>query len=163
MSEIDETYSAFRTKVFDLRFDRVVLDEKPGDEALALMLEFATSTAVMTLVAVADGMANLSFSTDGDVLEARTSERARRAALEFIDAGKRSHELFERTESFSLPESGNICFYIVQRSGVSVAGSSIESLGTRKRLLYLFELGYELIAAIRECNNEHSEYQTGDV
>ena len=124
-----------------------------GKEPRCVLMDWTIDDGnTATLVAFEDGATSLYYGTGGGIIGAGEHESVRTVAAAFRAAAARAAAHFHPSETFPLPPTHAVTFYLVSDSITLTAGPlSVEEQGNwNPDLSALGDLGQELIAAIRQ-------------
>jgi hypothetical protein len=102
----------------------------------AVVMDWAVSSAIATIVAISDGTASMYYSTGGGTIGGAYARPAIREAAQYAVsiAGKFLPSML-LTDDFPLPEKGGVIFYIVTNKGVFMAKASVDLLSANRHPL----------------------------
>lgn len=146
--EQNEEYRRLRSAIFALRPEQ--LTPKPQGPH-AVLMEMGYPGAAVTLVAVADGTANLHLSSGGGVIGFGQRAGVASRAKFFLDAAADAADRMRPATDHPLPAQGRVRFYLLSADGVRTAEAAADDLANhRHELSRLFYTAHEVITAIRE-------------
>jgi len=143
-------YSALRSQILNWKCPQVGSStaDTPGNPC-AVVMDWAVTSGVATVVAVSDGSASIYYSSGGGSIGGGYARPViRDAALHAVSIGSKLLDNMQLTDNFPLPESGGVIFYIVTERGVFTAKASVELLSTNRHPLS--ELGNSMQTIITE-------------
>lgn len=143
-------YSALRSQILNWKCPQAgsFTPDKPANPC-AVVMDLAVTSGVATVVAVSDGSASIYYSSGGGSIGGGYARPAiRDAALHAVSISSKFLDAMQPTDTFSLPESGGVIFYIVTARGVFMAKPSVEVLRTNRHPLS--ELGNAMQTIITE-------------
>src|SRR3989440_7403371 len=112
------------------------------DKPCAVVMDWAVTSGVATVVAVSDGSASIYYSGGGGSIGGGYARPAiRDAGLHAVSIASKFLDGMQLTDNFPLPESGGVIFYIVTERGVFMAKASVVLLSTEGNRHPLSELG----------------------
>ncbi len=152
-------YSALRAQVLNLKCPQASSStpDTPGNP-YAVVMDWAVTSGVATVVAVSDGSASIYYSSGGGSIGGGYARPAiREAALHAVSIASKFLDDMQLTGNFPLPESGGVIFYIVTERGVFMAKASVELLSTNRHPLS--ELGNDMQTIITQYRMLESTVQ----
>jgi len=144
------TYSALRAKILNWKCPQASSStpNTPGNPC-AVVMDWAVTPGVVTVVAVSDGSASIYYSSGGGSIGGGYARPAiRDAALHAVSIASKFLDSMQFIDNFPLPESGGVIFYIVTERGVFMAKASVRLLSTNR--VPLSELGNSMQTIITE-------------
>lgn len=154
-----EVYSGLRNQVFSLKPNEIGVS--PSSEmpvVWGVIMEFRSSTAIVTLVSLADRTTSLYFSNGGGVIGAGEHEPVAQATATFISLAHKYHGQMQPTTSFPAPTPGNVRFYLLTFSGVLTFEANEQELGNqRHELSPLFHMAHGVIANVRMSTEKQTQ------
>lgn len=103
-----------------------------------------------TLVSIVDGNASIYLSSGGGIIGGYGHENCRRAAIDFVNIGQIYFTKMVPVESFPLPKTDNVRFYILTNKGKYSIEEEIEKIeNDRSEWAQLFYEGNKVITAKR--------------
>jgi hypothetical protein len=145
-----DVYEGLRQNIL-VKEPRMVGASSSAEEPLwGILMETGYSTAVATLVAMADGTVSLYFSNGGGIIGLGQHEAARKAGQDLLAAATAYLGHAQKTTSFPLPDEGHARFYFLASSATYVADALEDSLGNNQHPLSpLFYKAQEVITQAR--------------
>jgi hypothetical protein len=141
-------YSALRAQILNWKCPQADPSDTPSNPC-AVVMDWAVTSGVATVVAVSDGSASIYYSSGGGSIGGGYTRPAiRDAALHVVSIASKFLDAMQPTDNFPLPESGGVIFYIVTHGGVLMAKASVELLSTNRHPLS--ELGNSMQSIITE-------------
>jgi hypothetical protein len=142
------SYSALRAQILNWKCPQASSSETPSNPC-AVLMDWAVTAGVATVVAVSDGSASVYYSSGGGSIGGGYARQTiRDAALHAVSIASKFVDAMQPTDNFPLPESGGVIFYIVTDRGVLMAKASVELLSTNRHPLS--ELGNSMQSIITE-------------
>lgn len=146
-AERTNNYSALRSQILNWKCAQASLSTP--DTPCAVVMDWAVTSGVATVVAVSDGSASIYYSRGGGSIGGKHARPAiRDAALHAVSIASKFLDGMQRTDDFPLPESGGVVFYVVTERGVFMAKASEELLSANRHPLS--ELGNSMQTIITE-------------
>ena len=116
------------------------------------------SSALATVVAVADGSASLYWGSGGGQIGGQSHESVRNAALKTVKIAGEMQPQMRLTKDFPLPEHAGVIFYAVTDAGVFTASATEEEMRThRSPFSKLGDAVQEIISAYRAIQKKQSK------
>jgi hypothetical protein len=146
-----ETYTNLRNQVFQSKTD----GSPNSSPVLAVLMETGYPEAVATLAATSDGDASIYFSNGGGFIGGGEHADVQEVSRSFVGSAKNFVSKASLTDSFPLPDEGNVRFYLITKTGTYTVEALEDDLGNdRHPFSSLFHEGHRLIAAIRSHDRE---------
>lgn len=144
--QVAEAYSGLRGMLLSTTPDRIGIKLKEPGEVWGVVMETGYPTAVVSLVALADGTVSLYYSNGGGILGLGLHAGPRRAAQTFLASSQQYAEHAQPSGSHPLPHPSYTRFYLLTGKGVLTTEAKEDDLGNNRHLLSpLFNKGHELI------------------
>ena len=143
-------YSALRAQMLNWKCPQAG-SSTPDTRAnpCAVVMDWAFTSGVVTVVAVSDGSASIYYGSGGGSIGGGYARPAiRDAAMHAVSIASKFLDGMQLTGNFPLPESGGAIFYIVTERGVFMAKASVELLSTNRHPLS--ELGNDMQTIISQ-------------
>jgi len=141
-------YSALRAQILNWKCPQASSSDKPSSPC-AVVMDWAVTPGVATVVAISDGSASIYYSSGGGSIGGGYARPTiRDAALHAVSIAGKFLDAMQPTYNFPLPERGGVIFYIVTDKGVLMAKASVELLSTNRHPLS--ELGNSMQSIITE-------------
>jgi hypothetical protein len=144
-------YSALRAQILNWKCPQASSSTPDtSGNPCAVVMDWAVTSGVATVVAVSDGSASIYYSSGGGSIGGGHARRAiRDAALHAVSIASKFLDGMQLTDNFPLPESGGVIFYIVTERGVLMAkAAAVGLLSTNSHPLS--ELGNSMQTIITE-------------
>jgi hypothetical protein len=153
--QVAEAYSGLRGMVLSAKPDSIGIKLKEPSEVWGVVMETGYPTAVVSLVALADGTVSLYFSNGGGILGLGQHAGPHRAAQSFLASSQQYAKQAPPTKSYPLPKPSYTRFYLLTGNGVLTTEAKEDDLGNNRHLLSpLFHKGHELIFEARAVDQK---------
>jgi hypothetical protein len=130
-------------------------------EPWGVLMDWKVERGIATVVAASDGSASVYFSSGGGNIGGRGQEPIRRAAQKAVEVAVGVQPLAHLTETFPLPQRGEVNFYLLTDSGVWAAGTSDKELNsTRGPLRKLGDAMQEVITQYRLWSDQQKKAES---
>lgn len=143
-------YSALRAQILNWKCPQASSSPPDTpDNPCAVVMDWAVTSGIATVVAVSDGSASIYYSSGGGSIGGGYGRPAiRNAALHAVSIASKFLDGMQLTENFPLPESGGVIFYIATERGVFTAKASVVLLSKNRHPFS--ELGNSMQTIITE-------------
>ena len=144
------TYLALRSQVLNSQRPQAS-PSTPGQpsDPWAVVMDWRVPSGTATVVAVSDGTASIYYGSGGGSIGGGYARQSiRDGALHAVSIAKRFLDHMQLAESFPLPETDGVAFYILTERGVFAPKASVELLSTSRHPLS--ELGNAMQAIITQ-------------
>ncbi len=133
-----------------LKMDPKAAGADPEKPVVALLMEMGFPNGSATLMVAADSSTSMYFSGGGGIIGAGKHAEVKAAGQEMLSTATEFLPQFKKTESFPVPASGMITFYLVTRDGVLTYSAKEVDLGEKRdKLSKLFHAGQAVITQVR--------------
>jgi hypothetical protein len=113
-------------------------------------MDWGTTSATATVVAVSDGSASIYLSSGGGFLGGGGHEAIRKAAQNMVAVAAEFQKQTTATTVYPLPRRGEVIFYLLTDAGIFTASGSEEELTAHRHFLSkLGDAGQEVITQYR--------------
>jgi hypothetical protein len=147
--KIAEIYTGLRSKLLGARPTSPPAG-RSADDLWAVLMETGYATAVVTLLAFADGTVSLYLSNGGGLIGMGGHEGPRKAARALLDFAPTFLDQLRATSEFPLPLEKHTRFYLITYGGSYTAEALEEDLGNQRHSLSpLFYAAHGVITEIR--------------
>jgi len=135
-----ETYLGLRNLMLTGSRAKFSLDPTSSPtEPWGVLMDWQVSNGAATVVAMSDGSASIYLSSGGGFLGGKGQEPIRDAAKKAVASAAEAQPRLSKTETFPLPEPGEVRFYTLTDDGVYTAAAAEADL--RKGTSPLASLG----------------------
>ena len=117
-------------------------------EPWGVLMDWNVTNGTATIVAMSDGSASIYLSSGGGFLGGKGQEPIRRAAVNAVRIAAGAQSQMVKTETFPLPDAGQVRFYTLTDSGVYTVSASEVDL--KKGTSPLSDLGNAMQGVITE-------------
>jgi hypothetical protein len=151
-ADAKSVYLGLRDQALKLKRDKIGLPvPSSSTEPWAALMDWGVTNGTATIVAVEDGSASIYLSSGGGSIGGGQShETIRRAAQKMVYVANEFQPHMQATDTYPLPESGQVIFYVLTDAGVFTAKVSQEELSLhRSPLSKLGDAAQEIITQCR--------------
>lgn len=148
-----------RSMALNLKAEELGLTpENFPDEVFGLLMETGFEKGSFTLLVLADGTTSLYFSNGGGIIGAGTHEAVKKASSVLLVGANHFWPKTKSTSTFPYPSGGEVRFYFIGRSGVTVYSARERDLGeNRDPMSQLFYASHRVISELRKIEESGAE------
>jgi hypothetical protein len=156
-SEAKNPYLGLRNQILKLNREKIGLSApaKPT-EPWAAVMDWGVMNGTATVVAIADGTASIYLSSGGGSIGGGQShDSIRKAAQKMVSVAAEFQPQMPATDTYPLPQSGQVTFYVLTDAGVFTASAPQEDLSSHRHPLgKLGDAAQEIITQYRLIQNK---------
>jgi hypothetical protein len=151
-SEAKNPYEGLRNQILQLKREKIGLaaPAKPT-EPWAAVMDWGVTNGTATVVAISDGTASIYLSSGGGSIGGGQShDSIRKAAQKMVSVAVEVQPQMQATDTFPLPQRGQVTFYVLTDAGVFTANAPQEELSSHHHpLSKLGDAAQEIITQYR--------------
>lgn len=151
-SEAKNPYLGLRSQILQLKREKIGLavPAKPT-EPWAAVMDWGVTNGTATIVAISDGTASIYLSSGGGSIGGGQShDSIRKAAQKMVSIAAAFQPQMRATDTYPLPQQGQVTFYVLTDAGVFTATAPQEELSShRNPLSKLGDAAQDIIAQYR--------------
>jgi hypothetical protein len=151
-SEAKNPYEGLRNQILHLKREKIGLaaPAKPT-EPWAAVMDWGVTNGTATVVAISDGTASIYFSSGGGSIGGGQShDSIRKAAQKMVSIAAELQPQMQATDTYPLPQRGQVTFYVLTDAGVCTANAPQEELSSHHNpLSKLGDAAQEIITQYR--------------
>ena len=146
-----EVYLGLRTQALTSTSAKIGLKNIGPDDPIAVLMDLNTGARNATVAAFADGAASIYISNGGGFIGGgQNYPSVHEAGQNFIAAARRVRPRMQKTQNYSLPQKGEVFFYLITDNGVYMVSAPETELNRRTHALTeLYAAGQEIITQYR--------------
>ncbi len=120
-----QTYLQLRQRIFGLSPTELgLIPTAEAPHVWGVVVELGYEVGCATLVALADGTTSLHYSTGGGLLGRADYAPLAQASRALVSEAQQYTYLMTATTNFSLPEAGQVCFFLLTYAGIYTTNAS---------------------------------------
>jgi hypothetical protein len=147
--KVADSYAGLRNMVLTTKPELIGLHPREN-EVWGVVMETGYPSAVVSLVALADGTVSMYFSNGGGIIGLGPHPTPHRIGQELITLSQKFSSFAAATKAFPLPRISYTRFYLLTGAGVIFVEVKEDDLGNGRDVLSpLFYKAQELISSIR--------------
>ena len=147
----ENMYSIMRYNLFNITPNELQIEEVTSQNDIwGTIMETGLEEGSFMLVGLMSGDASIYFSGGGGVIGGITHAPVREAAINLNTVADDFFEHYQEAESYPVPDSGEVLFYILTQDGVFTAKALEKDIsGGEHELRFLYYVAQELIVLIQ--------------
>jgi hypothetical protein len=151
-SEAKNPYLGLRNQILKLNRKQIGLPAPPKPtEPWAAVMDWGVTNGTATVIAIADGTASIYLSSGGGSIGGGQShDSIRKGAQKMVSVAGEFQSQMRTTDTFPLPQPGQVTFYVLTDAAAFTASASQEELSShRHQLAKLGDAAQEIITQYR--------------